>query len=50
MTGKSTSWNKTTSLSSRPDRPHEHHAGDDAVLFRVTDAPLLDALGFLRST
>ena len=31
-------------------RPHEHHAGDDAVLFRVTDAPLLDALGFLRST
>lgn len=31
-------------------RLHEHHADEDAVLFRVTDAPMLDALGFLRST
>jgi gentisate 1,2-dioxygenase len=30
-------------------RPHEHHAGDDVVLFRVTDAPALEALGFLRT-
>lgn len=30
-------------------RPHEHHAAEDTVLFRVTDAPVLDALGLLRS-
>jgi len=50
MTDKSTSWNKLLRSPRARIRPHEHHAGDDAVLFRVTDAPLLDALGFLRST
>lgn len=29
-------------------RPHEHHAAEDSVLFRVTDEPLLAALGFRR--
>ena len=50
MTDKSTSWNKLLRSPRARIPPHEHHAGDDAVLFRVTDVPLLDALGFLRST
>lgn len=29
-------------------RPHTHHPETDAVLFRVTDEPTLEALGFLR--
>lgn len=47
--GERFSWSRGDVVVAPGWRPHEHHAAEDAVLFRVTDAPLLDALGFLRS-
>ena len=29
-------------------RPHFHAASDDAILLRVTDAPVMQRLGFYR--
>lgn len=47
--GERFEWSRGDVVAAPAWRPHEHHAAEDAVLFRVTDAPLLDALGFLRS-
>jgi gentisate 1,2-dioxygenase len=47
--GERFEWSRGDVVVAPAWRPHEHHAADDAVLFRVTDAPLLEALGFLRS-
>jgi gentisate 1,2-dioxygenase len=47
--GERFEWSRGDVIVAPAWRPHEHHAAADAVLFRVTDAPMLDALGFLRS-
>lgn len=47
--GERFEWSRGDVVVAPAWRPHEHHAAEDTVLFRVTDAPLLDALGFLRS-
>ena len=47
--GERFEWSRGDVVVAPAWRAHEHHAAEDAVLFRVTDAPLLDALGFLRS-
>jgi gentisate 1,2-dioxygenase len=47
--GERFDWSRGDVIVAPAWRPHEHHTSADAVLFRVTDAPLLEALGFLRS-
>lgn len=47
--GERFEWSRGDVVVAPAWRPHEHHAAEDAVLFRVTDAPALEALGFLRS-
>ena len=47
--GERFEWSRGDVVVAPAWRPHEHHADEDAVLFRVTDAPVLEALGFLRS-
>lgn len=41
-------WEFGDVISAPSWRPHFHEADEDAVLFRVTDEPVLRALGFLR--
>jgi gentisate 1,2-dioxygenase len=42
-------WERGDVLVAPAWRPHHHESDGDAVLFRVTDAPLLAALDWLRS-
>ena len=47
--GQTFSWQRGDILAIPPWAAHEHHAGDgDAVLFSITDAPVLRALGLER--
>jgi len=46
--GERFEWSRGDVVAAPAWRPHEHHAAEDTVLFRVTDGPLLAALGFLR--
>lgn len=46
--GESFAWNRGDVIAAPAWRPHFHEAADDAILFRVTDEPVLARLGFLR--
>jgi gentisate 1,2-dioxygenase len=42
-------WRRGDVIAAPAWRPHHHEAARDAILFRVTDAPVMAALGLLRS-
>ena len=46
--GQTFTWEKGDVFVAPPWRSHTHHPQTDAVLFRVTDEPLLEAIGMLR--
>lgn len=46
--GERFAWRRGDVLAAPAWRPHHHQADDDAILFRVTDAPAMQRLGFLR--
>jgi gentisate 1,2-dioxygenase len=46
--GESFSWRRGDVIAAPAWRPHHHVAASETVLFRVTDAPVLAALGLLR--
>ena len=46
--GMAFEWQRGDVIAAPAWRPHHHVAGSDAVLFRVTDAPVMEALGLLR--
>ena len=46
--GKSFPWTRGDMLVVPSWLTHYHRASSDAVLFRVTDTPTLEKLGFLR--
>lgn len=47
--GETFGWQRGDVVAAPAWRAHHHAASKDAVLFRVTDAPVLSALGLLRS-
>ena len=46
--GETFEWQRGDVIAAPAWRPHHHRAQSDAVLFRVTDAPVMTALGLLR--
>ena len=46
--GESFDWQRGDVIAAPAWRPHHHFAEQDAVLFRVTDSPVMAALGLLR--
>jgi gentisate 1,2-dioxygenase len=46
--GETFEWRRGDVIAAPAWRPHHHTAQSDAVLFRVTDAPVMAALGLLR--
>lgn len=46
--GETFAWQRGDVIAAPAWRPHHHRAQSDAVLFRVTDAPVMAALGLLR--
>ena len=46
--GETFPWQRSDVIAAPAWRPHHHKAQSDAVLFRVTDAPVMAALGLLR--
>ena len=46
--GESFEWRRGDVIAAPSWRPHHHLAGSECILFRVTDAPVLAALGLLR--
>jgi gentisate 1,2-dioxygenase len=46
--GESFEWSRGDVIAAPAWQPHFHRASDDAILFRVTDEPMLQKLGFLR--
>ena len=46
--GETFSWRRGDVIAAPAWRPHHHRAQTDTVLFRVTDAPVMAALGLLR--
>jgi gentisate 1,2-dioxygenase len=46
--GAEIQWNEGDTIAIPAWRPYQHHASLDAVLFRVTDSPVLDKLNLLR--
>jgi gentisate 1,2-dioxygenase len=49
LDGETFDWQRGDVIAAPAWRPHHHAATTDTVLFRVTDAPVLSALGLLRS-
>lgn len=47
--GEKFEWRRGDVIAAPAWRPHHHVAGGEAILFRVTDAPVMAALGLLRS-
>jgi gentisate 1,2-dioxygenase len=41
-------WSRGDVIAAPAWRPHFHEAGEDALMFRVTDEPVMQRLGFLR--
>ena len=41
-------WSRGDVIAAPAWRPHFHEAADDALMFRVTDEPVMQRLGFLR--
>jgi gentisate 1,2-dioxygenase len=46
--GETFAWKRGDVIAAPAWRPHHHEAAEDAILFRVTDAPVLQKLGFYR--
>lgn len=46
--GQTFEWRRGDVLAAPAGRPHHHEAGSDAVLFRVTDEPVMRVLGLLH--
>jgi gentisate 1,2-dioxygenase len=46
--GEQFDWSRGDVIAAPAWRPHFHQASKDAILFRVTDEPVLQKLGFLR--
>ena len=46
--GESFNWSRGDVIATPAWRPHFHQASEDAILFRVTDEPVLQKLGFLH--
>ncbi len=46
--GERFAWRRGDVVAAPAWRPHSHEAGDDALLLRVTDEPVMQRLGFLR--
>lgn len=47
--GESFEWRRGDVIAAPSWRAHHHIARSDAVLFRVTDTPVMAALGLLRA-
>jgi gentisate 1,2-dioxygenase len=47
--GETFEWRRGDVIAVPAWRPHHHTAGSEAILFRVTDSPVLSALGLLRN-
>jgi gentisate 1,2-dioxygenase len=47
--GESFEWERGDVIAVPSWRAHSHRANDDAVLFRVSDEPAIEKLGFLRA-
>jgi gentisate 1,2-dioxygenase len=46
--GERFEWRRGDVIAAPAWRPHSHQAGEDALLLRVTDEPVMQRLGFLR--
>ena len=46
--GERFAWQRGDVIAAPAWRPHFHEAADDALVFRVTDEPVLQKLGFYR--
>ena len=46
--GERFEWKRGDVMAAPSWRPHFHEASDDAILFRVTDEPVMKRLGFYR--
>ena len=46
--GERFEWHRGDVIAAPAWRPHSHEAGEDALLLRVTDEPVMQRLGFLR--
>ena len=46
--GERFAWRRGDVIAAPAWRPHFHEASDDAILFRVTDEPVMQRLGFYR--
>jgi gentisate 1,2-dioxygenase len=46
--GERFAWTRGDVVAAPAWRPHFHEAGDDALVLRVTDEPVLQKLGFYR--
>ena len=46
--GQRFTWSRGDVIAAPAWRPHHHEAADDALVFRVTDEPVLRKLGFYR--
>jgi gentisate 1,2-dioxygenase len=46
--GERFEWRRGDVIAAPAWRPHFHQASDDALLFRVTDEPVMRRLGFHR--
>jgi gentisate 1,2-dioxygenase len=46
--GETFAWGRGDVIAAPSWRPHHHRADSDTILFRVTDAPVMAALGLLR--
>jgi gentisate 1,2-dioxygenase len=46
--GERFEWRRGDVIAAPAWRPHSHEADDDALMFRVTDEPVMARLGFLR--
>ena len=47
--GETFDWRRGDVIAAPAWRPHHHVAASEAILFRVTDTPVMAALGLLRS-
>jgi gentisate 1,2-dioxygenase len=47
--GERFAWKRGDVMAAPAWRPHFHESSDDAILLRVTDAPVMERLGFLRA-
>src|SRR5262249_44940077 len=49
MAGERFEWRRGDVMGAPAWRPHSHEASEDAILFRVTDEPVMKRLGFYRT-